>query len=107
VKLNDTTKDFYPGEKYQGLLPLSNSPNQIITKLSNDSLNIYYAAAYVCLIQKRWQKAGYPLDQQPGIIGTLYSTGLFYPDGKERKPNEHPHANEFGKQVANRMLSSK
>ena len=47
----------------------------------------------------RWEKFGYPINNKLEIIGTLYSTGLFYRDGTERKPNSNPKANEFGEKV--------
>ncbi len=62
-------------------------------------MNIFYAAAYIRIIQTRWEKERFPIDSKPEIIGTLYSTGLFYRDGKERKPRENSAANEFGEKV--------
>ena len=78
---------------------MSKSPKEIITKLQNDSLNILYAAAYIKIIQTRWQNDGFPIDDRADILGTLYSTGLFYRDGTERKPNKNPKSNWFGKLV--------
>ena len=98
-QLNDSLSSFYPGKKYKNILQLSNSPEELIYKLTNDSLNIYYAAAYLRIMQSYWEKAGFPIDNLPGIIGTLYSMGLFYRDGKIRKPNKNPQPNEFGKLV--------
>ena len=46
-----------------------------------------------------WEKSGYPIENRPEILGTLYSTGLFYRNGKERKPNSNPTANKFGNLV--------
>ncbi len=39
------------------------------------------------------------INDKPEIIGTLYSTGLFYKDNLERNPNSNPKANEFGEKV--------
>jgi hypothetical protein len=98
-QLQDPTSPFYPGKPYENFLPVSNSPKELILKRTNDSLNILYAAAYLRLMQSRWEKAGFPLDQRPDILGTLYSAGLFNNDGTERKPNANPKPNAFGKQV--------
>lgn len=98
-QLHDPTSQFYPGKPYEKFLPVSNSPHELIAKLTNDSLNILYAAAYLRLMQSRWEKAGFSLDQRPDILGTLYSAGLFNNDGTERKPNANPKPNEFGKKV--------
>jgi hypothetical protein len=58
-----------------------------------------YAAAYLRIIQSRWERAGYPIDERADILGTLYSTGLFNPDGTERLPRSNPAANMFGRKV--------
>lgn len=71
----------------------------VVLKLENDSLNIMYASAYLRIIMSLWEKAGFPIDDRADILGTLYSTGLFKRDGKERKPNGSPKANKFGKEV--------
>ena len=77
VQLNDTSSIYFPDEKYKGVLSLSNSPEEIITKLENDSLNILSAAAYLRIIISLWEKSGFPIDDRADIVGTLYSTGLF------------------------------
>ncbi|MCD6375799.1 MAG: hypothetical protein J7L94_09755, partial [Caldisericaceae bacterium] len=97
--LSDSSSDFYPGYKYSGILNVSKSPNILIKKLYNDSLNILFAAAYVRIIISFWEKAGFSITNKPEIIGTLYSTGLFLPSGKIRKPNSTPMPNYFGKSV--------
>ncbi len=99
VQLNDTSKIYFPGEKYEHSLELSNSPDEIIEKLNNDSLNLMYAAAYLRIIINRWQSKGIDIENNAGILGTLYSTGLFKRNGKEREPNKDPKANEFGEKV--------
>ena len=100
VQLKDSLSLYYSGAEYVNILPISDSPGELIIKLQDDSLNILYAAAYLRIIQSRWKKAGFLIDDRPEIIGTLYSTGLFYPDGTERIPRTEPEANEFGKKVA-------
>lgn len=96
VQLSDSTSEFYPGPKYQNLLPLSKSPRAIIKKLRNDSLNINYAAAYVKIIENYWEKEGFSIKSRADILGTLYSTGLYNSKGELRKPNASPKANYFG-----------
>lgn len=104
-QLHDPAGPFYPGKLYQNLLQVSKSPNELIAKLTNDSLNILYAAAYLRLMQSRWETAGFSLNQRPDILGTLYSAGLFNNDGTERQPNANPKPNEFGKQVEEALKS--
>lgn len=106
-QLNDTSSIFYPGENYNHILDVSKSSREIIDKLQNDSLNIMYAAAYLRIMISRWEKEDYPIDQKSDILGTLYSTGLFYRNGEERKPNSNPKANHFGKMVLDSIIRFK
>jgi len=99
VQLNDSLATHFTGRKYIGKLSLSKSPKEIVSKLQNDSLNIYYAAAYLKIMQTYWKNKGFPIDNRADILGTLYSTGLFYRDGSERRPNKNPKSNWFGKLV--------
>jgi len=98
-QFNEITSVFYPGKKFANLLQISQIPQELIDKLVNDSSNILYAAAYLRMMQTRWEKAGFPINDRPDILGTLYSTGLFYNDGTERQPNAHPKPNTFGIKV--------
>jgi hypothetical protein len=98
-QLADSLSIYFPGREYENILQVSASPQALISKLSNDSLNILYAAAYIRIIQSRWESEGFSINNRPEIIGTLYTTGLFYRDGYERKPRENPAANEFGIKV--------
>lgn len=104
LKLNDTNSLFFPGYKYRSLLKVSKNPEEIISKLQNDSLNILYAAAYLRIMESRWRKVGFPIDERADIFGTLYSTGLFYRNGRERKPNKNPKSNRFGKLVEKNLF---
>ena len=99
VQLNDSSGIYWLGKQYTNILSVSQSPKELITKLQDDSLNILYAAAYIRIIQNRWNKSGNSIDDRADILGTLYSTGLFYPDGTERLPRTNPEANMFGRKV--------
>jgi hypothetical protein len=98
-QLNNAESEFYPGDKYKGLLKISGSPKEIIKKLYNDSLNICYAASYLRIFQSYWKKSGCPIDNSPEILGTLYSSGPYYIGGRLRKPNKNPKPNLFGRNV--------
>lgn len=97
--MNDTNSIYFPGQTYFGKLQISKNPQAIIDKLKNDSLNIMYAAADLRIMISRWEKAGYPIGNRPEILGTLYSTGLFFRNGEERETNSNPKANKFGNLV--------
>ena len=98
-QLNDSKLEYYPGKKYEGTIKVSKNPNELIRKLMSDSLNIFYAAAYLRIIQSKWSSAGFSVDDRPDIIGTLFQTGLFSTDGSLREPNPNPRSNKFGKKA--------
>ena len=99
TQLSDTNSIYFPGQTHFGKLQISKNPQVIIYKLKNDSLNIMYAAEYLRIMISKWEKSGYPIENSPEILGTLYSTGLFYKNGEERKPNSNPKSNKFGNLV--------
>lgn len=98
-QLSDITSVYYPGNNYQRIISISESKIEIIKKLENDTINILYAAAYLRIIISRWMKEDIFISDRPDILGTLYSSGLFYSDGSERFPNNKPKSNHFGKRV--------
>jgi len=98
-QLHDPNSSFYLGEQYESLLPVSQEIAELIRKLSDTQTNLFYAAAYIKMMQIRWATTGYPIDDRPDILGTLYSTGLYHHDGTERQPNSNPKSNRFGKKV--------
>lgn len=98
-QLNDSLSMFYPGRPYYGMVNKSKSISELVEKLNNNKLNIIFASAYLRIMISRWNNAGISLDDQPEILGTLYSTGLFYSSGQERKPHPFPKANNFGLDV--------
>lgn len=46
-QLADRNSEFYPGKKYEKTLSVSQSPEDMIEKLNNDTINLLYAAAYL------------------------------------------------------------
>ncbi|HEX2868159.1 MAG TPA: hypothetical protein VHO03_14030 [Ignavibacteriales bacterium] len=98
-QMNIPESIFYPGDKFKGVLNVSKSPEELIVKLNSDYQNILYAAAYIKIMLTRWSKSGFPIDNKPEIIGTLYFAGLFTRSGEERKPRTNPEASRYGMMV--------
>jgi hypothetical protein len=96
IQIADSNRVYFPGFKFCSSIKISRSVEELIDKLTVDSINIFYAAAYLRIIQSYWQRNGLFMDNYPEIIGSLYQVGLFYPDGKERKPRWNPQPNHFG-----------
>ncbi|MCF7832416.1 MAG: hypothetical protein K9N05_02420 [Candidatus Marinimicrobia bacterium] len=105
--LVDSTSEFYPGKKYEGILPVSQSPQEIIDKLEDDRTNLLYASAYMRIIQSYWESKGFSIDDRVDIIATIFSYGIFNRStGEPLKPNANPKPNWFGSEAlkAYRML---
>ena len=87
----DPTSNFYPGDAYAQLLvyPEGVDHSQELYKRLTDSKNHYYSYLYTALfikeIEAHWSRAGFPLDQKPEIIGTLFNIGF-----KGSSPKSNP-----------------
>lgn len=99
-QLSDSTSEFYPGRKYRDILPISQSPQEIIDKLEDDWTNLLYAAAYMRIIQSYWESRGYSIDDRVDIIATIFSYGMFSREtGEPLKPHGDPKPNKFGEKA--------
>lgn len=99
-QLADSLSEFYPGKKYESVLPISQSPQEIIDKLMNDRLNLLYASAYMRIIQSYWESKGYSINDRVDIIATIFSYGMFSREtGEPLTPNGDPQPNWFGKEA--------
>lgn len=72
-----------------------NRDQAIAYRLTSESENINYVAAYLAYIQDIW-KGVYPqIDGKSDILGTLYNIGEY----GSRGPNSNPNATPFGENV--------
>jgi hypothetical protein len=99
-QLADSTSEFYPGKGYEGILSVSQSPQEIIESLEDDKTNLLYASAYMRIIQSYWESKSFSIDDRVDIIATIFSYGIFSRStGKPLKPNADPKPNWFGEQA--------
>ncbi|MDE2030726.1 MAG: hypothetical protein KGI58_00475 [Patescibacteria group bacterium] len=88
--LKDVSSPYYPGPAYEHLLDFS-TPNQDTERMNRltDTKNHYYSYLYTGLLLKeemtQWQNAGYPIDNRPEILATLFNIGFLH-----SKPNANP-----------------
>ena len=79
--LKDTTSIFYLGKHYENLLDFQ-TPNvqqerfKRLTSYDNHFYSYLYAALNVKQIKVQWEKSGFPIDQRPEILATLYNIGF-------------------------------
>jgi hypothetical protein len=96
--LKDPTSPYYPGPQYAHLLdfPTNTSSTTASSTISEerfkrmtDSHNHYYnylyAGLYLKEIETQWQKAGFPIDNRPDVLATLYNIGF-----EHSTPNANP-----------------
>jgi len=96
--LKDSTSVYYLGKEYAHLLDYD-STNQYINP-TNDTLDLrlrrlvqfknhyysyLYAAVYVKQIRQQWLKAGFPIDDRPEILASLFNLGYY-----KSKPKKNP-----------------
>ena len=86
--LHDPTSVYYLGDKYIHLLDFK-TDNQKIERVNrlvdykNHFYSYIYAAIFVKQVKIQWEKAGYPIDNRPEILATLFNVG--YPQSQPKK----------------------
>lgn len=91
--LKDPTSEFYLGKEYENLLDFEGEDTASINKERIDRLtdfhNHYYSYMYAALFLKQvkvqWEKAGYPIENRPEILATLFNVGF-----PQSKPKSNP-----------------
>ncbi len=79
--LKDRNSVFYLGSKYENLLDLStqyidNERYKRLTDFNNHFYSYLYAALNLKQLKVQWERAGFPIDNRPEILATLYNIGF-------------------------------
>jgi len=79
--LKDSSSVFYLGKQYENLLDfntLSVGEERFkrLTSYENHFYSYMYAALNIKQIMKQWERAGYPIDNRPEILATLFNIGF-------------------------------
>ena len=97
-ELHNPAGKYYLGKEIASQFKRSSSRNELAEKLIKDSSNIYYAAAYIAMIKQSWKSVYlFRLENEAGILATLYSLGINVANGTERLPHPNPKMNDFGR----------
>lgn len=96
--LKDPASVFYPGPPFEHLLDFdstasySNNTNdtlsirlQRLVQFENHYYSYLYAALFLREIKAQWEKAGYPIDDRPEILASLFNLGF-----QRSKPKKNP-----------------
>lgn len=81
--LTDDASPFYPGETYEHLLDFPEGTEDLkmarfvrMTDQHNHYWSYLYAGLYLKEIMAQWEKAGFPIDGNVGVLSTLYNIGF-------------------------------
>jgi hypothetical protein len=89
--LKDATSPFYLGINYENILNYDNPTDIDAQRLARftDSHDHYYSYLYTALylkeIMNQWEKAGFPVNNRPEVIATLFNLGF-----DKSVPKENP-----------------
>ncbi len=86
--LKDKASVYYLGEKYESLLDFMGTDTikeriDRLTSFKNHYYSYLYAAIFLKQVKKQWEKAGFPIDDRPEILATLFNVG--FPQSKPKK----------------------
>lgn len=103
--LKDSASIFYLGKKYEHLLDFQNKNigqerfNRL-TSYKNHFYSYLYAALNVKQIKEQWEKSGYPIQDRPEILATLYNIGF-----EVSIPKENPSVGGSGIRIKGKRYS--
>lgn len=81
LHLQNTSSPFYLGKTFENKLSFTTEDNdqerfQRIIDEHNHYYSYLYTALYVAQIQQQWKQAGFPINDKPAIIATLWNLGF-------------------------------
>ena len=79
--LKDSTSVFYLGKKYEHLLDFQTNSTEDerykrLTSYKNHYYSYLYAALNIKQIKMQWERAGFPINDRPEILATLFNIGF-------------------------------
>jgi hypothetical protein len=86
--LKDSTSVYYLGKEYEHLLDFKtiDPDGERVSRLTSYKNHFYsymYAAIFIKQVKMQWERAGYPIDDRPEILATLFNVG--YPQSVPKK----------------------
>lgn len=79
--LKDKNSVYYIGEQYENLLDFSTEDPTTeridrLTSFRNHYYSYLYAAIFIKQVKVQWERSGFPLDNRPEILATLFNVGF-------------------------------
>lgn len=103
--LKNKNSPYYLGENFENLLDfktldISQERFARITDKHDRYYAYLYAAIYEKQIMRQWAGSGYPLDDKPGVIATLFNIGFSHSD-----PNPNPQMGGTAISIGGKLYS--
>lgn len=103
--LKDSTSVFYLGKQYENLLDFESKSVAAerfkrLTDYKNHFYSYMYAALNVKQMKVQWERAGYPIDNRPEILATLFNIGF-----EQSIPKENPVVGGSGINIKGKKYS--
>lgn len=103
--LKDTSSVYYLGKKYENLLDFktANPASERVSRLTSYRNHFYsymYAAIFIKQVKVQWERAGFPIDDRPEILATLFNVG--YP---QSIPKSNPKVGGSGIMIYDKEYS--
>ncbi len=88
--LTNPSSPFYPGAQYENLLDFPTGTTDLktarftrMTDQHNHYWSYLYAGLFLKEIEAQWERAGFPIEDQPAILSTLFNIGFAHSEPKE------------------------
>jgi hypothetical protein len=103
--LKDTTSPYYLGSEFEHLLDFKTADieTERFTRMTDQHDHYWsylYAGLFLKQIMAQWEKAGFPINDRPDILSTLYNIGFKYSN-----PNASPQVGGAGLTIAGKEYS--
>ncbi len=105
--LKDSSSPFYLGPAYEHLLDFSATTTDMkqarfvrMTDQHNHYWSYLYAGLYIKEIEAQWRSAGFPIDNRPDVLSTLFNIGFAH-----SVPNANPQVGGAEIDIGNQKYS--
>jgi hypothetical protein len=88
--LKNPSSEYYLGAKYENLLDFNTADTtkerlDRLTSYRNHFYSYMYAAVFLKQVKVQWERAGFPIENRPEILATLFNVGF-----PQSKPKSNP-----------------
>lgn len=103
--LKDQKSEFYLGKQYENLLDfrtLDTTQERMdrLTSFRNHYYSYMYAAVFLKQVKHQWERKGFPIDNRPEILATLFNVGF-----PQSKPKKNPKVGGSTIEIRNKPYS--